>query len=206
MQGKGSAELTLYVPAGSTVWVQTASAPVDITGMTGSLDVYSVSGRIHVEGQLRQLHAESIGGNVAIQGRATSLRARSGSGSVVLVGGGEDVTLTTVEGSLRVTGAGIRRGRFETVSGALDFEGGAEKAAFLSFETHSGNVQITFPGAAAFDAELNTFEGELSGDLLARAATRRDPLLGRGASVSRGSGGSDLTVRTFSGDIVLRTR
>jgi hypothetical protein len=67
-------------------------------------------------------------------------------------------------------------------------------------------VQLTFPAAAAFDAELSTFEGELSGDLLARAPTRRDPLLGRGASVSRGSGGADRTVRTFSGDIVLRTR
>jgi hypothetical protein len=206
MQGKGSGELTVHVPARSTVWIKAASATVDVQGVTGGLDVYSVSGPIRIRGQLRQLYAESIGGSVEIEGSAAALRARTGSGSVVLVGGGDDVTLSTVEGALRISGAGIRRGRFETISGTLDFDGSVEKGASLFFQTHSGNAEIALPQTAVFDADVSTFEGELAGDLLTRATSRRDPLQGRGASVSRGSGGADVTVRSFSGDIVLRGR
>src|SRR5688500_19248909 len=34
MQGEGSGELTVHVPARSTVWVKTASASIDVEGMT----------------------------------------------------------------------------------------------------------------------------------------------------------------------------
>jgi hypothetical protein len=205
MQEEGRGELTIRVPARSTVWVKTASASIDVEGMTGGLDVYSVSGPIAITGALRQLNAESLGGNVEIEGSAMSLRARSGGGSVVLIGGGEDVTLSTVEGALRVVGSGIRRGRFETVSGTLLFEGGVGKGSSLSFQTHSGNAELNLSASASFDADLSTFEGDLGGNLLAGVSNRSDPLQGRKASVSRG-GGADVTVRTFSGDIILRSR
>jgi hypothetical protein len=52
---------------------------------------------------------------------------------------------------------------------------------------------------------LSSFKGDLEGNLLSGVSTRSDPLQGRIANFSRG-GGAYLTVRSFSGDIILRSR
>jgi len=60
--------LEVWVPARARVWVKTASASIDVSDVTGGLDLYTVSGAIDVTGNPHELNAEAIDGDVHITG------------------------------------------------------------------------------------------------------------------------------------------
>lgn len=201
-QAEGSADLEIHVPRRSTVWVKTASADIEVSGVTGRLDLYSVSGPIRVSGQMRQVYAESMGGNIDLNVSAPSIRAKAGGGSVILRGDGEDVALSTVDGSMSISGQRLQRGRFESISGNILFEGDVERGGSTSFQSHSGTVELRLPARSSVDFLLNTYEGEIRSDFAIPKA--RGKLRGRELAFSSGPGGADVSVRTYSGSILVR--
>src|SRR4051812_43855974 len=88
--------LEVYVPLYAQVWVKTATAGIDVTGLLGSLDLYVVSGAITVAGNPAAVSAEAIDGSIRINGSPAWVRAKSASGDVVFDGKSADVTLSTV--------------------------------------------------------------------------------------------------------------
>ncbi|MBI4545046.1 MAG: hypothetical protein HY703_07625, partial [Gemmatimonadetes bacterium] len=84
-----AADLEVRVPAGSRVWVKAADAGIEVTGVHGGLDLYSVGGPIRVAGSPRDVRAESMAGDVEIAASTPSLRAKSASGTVLLRGSAE---------------------------------------------------------------------------------------------------------------------
>ena len=46
----GHSTVTVYVPARSQVWVKTAGAAISVASVTGTLDLFSVSGSVTVSG------------------------------------------------------------------------------------------------------------------------------------------------------------
>jgi hypothetical protein len=55
--------LEIWVPARARVWIKTATAPIDVDGVDGGLDLYTVSATIDVTGNPRELNAEAIEGH-----------------------------------------------------------------------------------------------------------------------------------------------
>src|ERR1700694_316745 len=70
-----ASDLEVHVPAGSRVWVTTASAEIEVEGVTGSLALTTAEGRIRVTGAPREVDAESIDGGIEIAADAMSVRA-----------------------------------------------------------------------------------------------------------------------------------
>ena len=201
-----SAHLEVKVPARSTVWVKTEGADMAVTGITGGIDVYSVTGRVEIGGSPRQLYAESMGGDLLISASTSSLRAKTASGSITLRGESEDVDLSTVAGDISVVIAAVTRGRFETVTGEIRFEGAVRKGGSLGFRSHSGGIELQLADEVEADFTVNTIKGDIRNELGgAQSAVYRD-LRGRELSFVRGSGGADVSVQTFSGAIVLRAK
>src|SRR4029079_4560730 len=58
--------LEIWVPSGVRLWVKTATAPIDVDGVDGGLDLYTVSATIEVVGNPRELNAEAIDGDIHI--------------------------------------------------------------------------------------------------------------------------------------------
>lgn len=200
--------LEIMVPARAKVWIKTATADVRVGSVTGSLDVYVISGTIDISGSPADVNAEAIDGSILIRGSPGWVRAKSASGAVSLWGTSRDVTLSTVSGRITVDGNAtprgvFERGRFESVTGDVSFRGGIERGADLRFDSHGGAVDVTLPQRGA-DLELTTISGAIRNEASsARPLTGR---YGRGAELRTtiGDGGAAVSVRTFKGAITIR--
>lgn len=201
--GSGQADLVVRVPATATVWVRTAGADVQIRGVAGSVDVHSVSGAIDVEGRLEHLYAESMGGDLRLAVTVLTARAKTGAGRIEFAGDAEDLTLSTVSGALSIEAPALRRGRFTTVDGDIQFRGGVPQAGSLAFEAHGGDVELRLDPEPDAAFELSTIEGRIVADIADRA-DEPGPNGSRTFTFETGTGESQVTVRTYSGSITVR--
>lgn len=200
------ADIEVMVPARAKVWVKTATAKIDVSGVTGSLDLYVVGGDISVTGNPADVNAEAIDGSITIAGSPAWVRAKSASGDVTINGSTSDVTVSTVSGKIDVNGARFERAKFETVTGSIRFAGSFARGGLANFDSHSGSVEIGIPGGSPADFEIASIAGSITNKL---TASRPVPgKYGRGAELvtASGSGGSRVVVRSFKGPVVLLRR
>jgi hypothetical protein len=202
----GEAHLDVRVPAGATVWVKTTSALVEIGDVASGVDAYSVTGDIRVSGTPRQVYAESMGGSVQIVGTALSARGKTGSSPITFRGDAEDVSFTTVGGTIMVMGPRLRLGHFESVTGDILFEGEIEKGSSLGFQTHSGTIELRLPSDVGADVTYTTIEGDLQSDFPLGEADDRGGMRGRERQFSLGNSGATVTIRSFSGEVLIRRK
>ncbi|MDX1660542.1 MAG: DUF4097 family beta strand repeat-containing protein [Gemmatimonadota bacterium] len=197
----GSARLIVRVPASATVWVKSESADARVAGVDAGVDVYSVTGAVRIEGEPRQVYAESMGGAVEIAADSPSVRAKSAAGEITFRGDTRDLTLSSVSGAVRVETDRPVRARLETVSGTVQWTGGIDRGGALDVITHDGSAVLDLPADVDADLEANTVRGSIT---LAREGANR--VAAERLDVVLGAGGARVTVRTFSGDVRLRTR
>ncbi len=198
------ADLEVYVPLNVKLWIKTATADISVTGVGGSLDLYVVSGNITVSGNPSDVNAEAIDGSIRIAGSPAWTRARSASGDVTFDGRTSDVSISTVSGRIFVTGSTFEKAKFESVTGSIRFDGGFERGGLISFDTHSGTVDIGLTAGSAADFDVVSIAGSISNKLTGKQAVAGR--YGRGAELAAeaGGGGTRVVVRSFKGPVVLR--
>lgn len=199
----GPASIEVMVPARAKVWVKTATASIEVTGVTGSLDLYVVGGDIRVNGNPADVNAEAIDGSITIAGSPAWVRAKSASGDVLLDGTSSDVTVSTVSGKIEVSGTRFEKAKFESVTGSIRFAGSFERGGLVNFDTHGGSIEIGIPAESPADFDVVSIAGAITNKL---TSTRPAPgRYGRGAelSTSSGSGGTRVVVRSFKGPVTL---
>jgi DUF4097 and DUF4098 domain-containing protein YvlB len=203
--------LEVMVPVRAKVWVKTATAEIDVSGITGELDLYVVGGRIRVTGTPAELNAEAIDGDIEVNGKPNWVRAKSASGNVTFNGSSSDVSISTVSGGITVNsvpaegGGRFERAKIETVTGPIRFNADIEKGAAIDFDTHSGSMDIAIPRRTGADFDVASIAGTISNDLnYSRPVKGR---YGRGSELvmTNGSGGARITVRSFKGTVRLKS-
>lgn len=197
--------LVLRVPRGARVWLKTGSADLDVTGVTGGLDLNVVGGSITVHGSPRELRAESMDGAVVVDGAPEWLRVKTATGDIVLHGG-QDIGASTISGAIRSTGGEVERVKFESTTGAVTLASGLARAASVELETHSGAIDVELPLRAEIDVDAATMTGVIENRWgRARLEGGRE---GRGMTLTSASGGTGgrVVIRTFKGTIRLSTR
>lgn len=197
------ADIEVSVPVGSKVWVKTATASIDVSGVSGSLDLYVVSGSIRVTGNPADVNAEAIDGSITIAGSPAWVRAKSASGDVTLDGSSSDVTLSTVSGKIDADGTRYERAKFESVTGSIRFAGSFARGGMINFDTHSGAIEVGIPAGSPADLDVVSIAGKIINRL---TSTRPVPgRYGRGSelSTSSGDGGVRVSIRSFKGPVVL---
>jgi hypothetical protein len=197
------AMLEVMVPVRAKVWVKTASADIDVSGVTGSLDLYVVGGKISVKGNPADINAEAIDGSITIVGTPGWLRAKSASGDVTLDGSSSDVGLSTVSGKIEADGTGFEKAKFESVTGSIRFAGSFRPGGLASFDTHSGSIEIGLSPSTPADFDVVSMSGSIANRL-----TSSKPIkgrYGRGSELNTSSagGGTRITVRSFKGPVSL---
>ena len=195
----GIAHLVVRVPRGATVWIKTMSAPVEVTGLTGSIDVYAVTGDVQVDASATTVYAESMGGRVRVTGSARVVRLRTGAGPIEFDGTAADLALTTVSGSILARASRLQRGIVESVDGRVHLGVSLTERATLEMMTHGGVVDLTVPARESARFLLRTVSGTIDVDrALARTGNARD------VEFATRGGDADVQIRTFSGAIRLR--
>jgi len=198
------ARLEVWVPARVRLWVKTATANIDVSGVNGGLDLYVVSGTIDVTGNPHELNAEAIDGDIHIIGSPPWVRAKSATGTIVFQGASSDAAFSTVSGAVKVDGGVFERTKIETVTGNINFSGRLDRSGAFDFDTHSGTIDIAIPDKTAASFSVVTIAGGITNNV-----SNNNPIpgrFGRGAELTMDTsgGGAKVSVRTFKGPVTLR--
>jgi len=216
----GRAELEVHVPRNVTIWVKSTTADIEVIGVDGTLDLTSVGGTIHVVGTPQDVTAETMSGSVELAGGTGRARVKTVSGDVLLRGASQDLGASTLSGRITVRaagwqrgGTGVQRGRFESVSGDIRFEGELGRGGVVQVESQSGKIEVSVPATTVADFDAVTIEGTITNTFGAEEPKPRATGAGSGQELrfstaargeaGGGGGGAQITARSFKGAILL---
>lgn len=198
------ARLTVYLPRGARVNVRTVTASTEASDVSGWFN--TVSGGITVSGTAQEVQAEAIDGSISVTVTSPFVRARTGSGTLTVGGQIEDLVGSTVSGPLTITAAGLARGRFESVTGAIVIAAPIDRAASIDIDNHNGPVELRLPSTVAADFDLTSVAGSITNYFDKRPPTTGRQGRGQELSFFTDPKGARIVVRTFKGTITLRHR
>lgn len=195
--------LEVRVPAGARLWVKSESAEVLVSGLTGSVDLSTMSGRIVVTGSPSQLTAETMDGGIDAEVNSALVRLKSAGGAIALRGAVTDASISTVGGAATAHLTNADRVLMEAVGGSLSLDAAPRHGGNYTLTSHSGDIAIRLP--AEFDAalDLTALEGKVVNHATKRMATAANKGKGESLYLVGGQGASDVVARTFRGTITV---
>ncbi len=199
-------DLTVKVPAGSRLEVETVSADITAEQVAGVLDLETVSGSVRAGGKPTEVKVSSVSGEVEVSAVDGPVRAQSVSGRVTLLGARKGVEVTSVSGPIKVVGADVESGELHTVSGTITFEGDVAGAGRLEVETVSGEVELSLPASVAAEFRVTSFSGSITNELGPAARRTHEHGPGWELEFSNGGGGARVEVKSMSGQVTLRKK
>jgi hypothetical protein len=185
---KQGTALEIRVPRGARVWVKGGTSEVSVTGVAGEVDVFLVGGVITVTGKPRTANIEAMDARVMFDGATDWLRIKTAAGNITARGNAVDAAFNTVTGNVHVE-AMLERGRFESSSGSLTFAGSLARGASLTFDNHSGAIDVLLNPKADVSIYAFTLMGSIENLLTSRSA-----------SAPRGGRGQELELESAFGD------
>jgi hypothetical protein len=195
-----SASIELFVPAGATLWAKSGSATIDVTGISGGLDLNIVGGSVTVSGSPRELNVESMDGSVTVSGAPNWMRAKTATGDITVRGSCTDLGITTVSGTVSIRDGSFERTRIESVTGNVTFGAGVARAGSLLIDSHSGAIELLID-KASLDVDATTITGRITNAMTSRRPTPGREGRGEELTLSLGIGDARVTLRSFKGNI-----
>jgi len=217
-RGRGdsaSVDFTVTVPASASVDAHSVSGSVKVSGVRGSVRAESVSGNVTTTDTPNLELAKSVSGDVSLTGAAADgdLTAGSVSGSITAKGlKARGLDLNSVSGDVLLTDVSCERLTVKSVSGTIEYTGSIVRTGRYEINTHSGDVRLTLSNPPGFELTASSFSGSVRSDLpLTIGGDSGDTSRGRGRErhnmrATFGDGSATLSIRTFSGGIVIAKR
>ena len=198
-----STELKLMVPNGASVDAEAVSADITVLALDNDkLTASSVSGDVEIEATSQWVSIESVSGDVEFIGHTGRISAESVSGDVNLSGISGVIAATTVSGDMELHAGVVESAKLETVSGDVTATGEVSGNGRLSAESMSGDVVINLPTSQAGLFKAQSFSGRIYTDFGAVENAKHGP--GSHLKYATGSGGAEIRVESFSGNIKLK--
>jgi len=198
-----STELKLMVPVSANVDVTGVSADITVSNMDNKkLTASSVSGDVEVDAKSDWVSVESVSGDVGFDGKTERISAESVSGDIDLAGISGEIEATTVSGDMELHAGSIDSAKFETVSGDILAAGELSGSGRLTAESMSGDVIISLPASQSGLFKAQSFSGRITTDFGSVEHAQHGP--GSQLKHKSGSGGAEVRVESFSGNIKLR--
>ena len=215
-----SVDFTVTVPASAGLDLHSVSGSLKVTGVRGSMRAETVSGNVTTTDTPKLEQAKSVSGDVLMTGAAAEgeLSAGSVSGNVTAKGlKARGLDLGSVSGDVLLTDVTCERLGVKSVSGDVEYSGALVRNGRYEINTHSGTVRLTLVNPVGFELNANSFSGSIRSDFpmtIGGDTTRRDRDNSRGRRDSPshsmratfGDASAILTIRTFSGDVVIAKR
>jgi hypothetical protein len=193
-------DLEIQVPVGSRLTIKTFNASIEVAGVTGTIDMESMDGEIGVSGTPRQVHAECVSCDMNLNASAEIIRAENMKGTISVYNPKGLVELSTVSGSIKMDASKAGEITLKAVSGSISFRGNPGRNGSLMFQTHSGPIELTFPGTLSANFDILSYNGSIANDFVTASPARKRS---GPRTFSTGSGGASVKIETFSGPIVV---
>ena len=210
-------DYTIALPSGANVDVKTVAGTVRVSNVRGELRAESVSGDVTAASVARVRALKSLSGNIEVNdAEGDEIAANTASGSVRARNvKARTMEFESVSGNMQFTDAQSDRVMLKTISGTIEYGGRLARSGRYEMASHSGDVRIVPVGSVAFDLEASTFTGDVRSDfpLTLRGGGPgnsftggRGPRLNRTIRGSIGEGGALVSIRSFSGNVVIVKR
>lgn len=209
---RASGDVTLDVPRGATVQIQTRNGDVDISDVA-DLSVETWSGDVSVQGVSRAVEVKTLNGSISLEDSKGHVRLYSVSGDISAanigtVEPGDSLEAKTTSGEVTLERIAQARVVAGTTSGNVSLEGALARGGSYELSSYSGDVTLEMPGNSSFRVTAVAPRGEITTDFEIKNKTEEDPLKvleeeGR-LSGNVGSGDATLNLTSFSGTIRLR--
>jgi DUF4097 and DUF4098 domain-containing protein YvlB len=197
-------DLEVHVPAGSRVEIESFSANISVSDVTGAVSAETVNGTITVTGAAREVSASTVQGAIDISGPISSVQAEAVNGPVTVKGVRGTINASTVNGRLSVSGSSFEKAELEAVSGSIVFDGSLAADADLEAQAVSGNVELSLPGDTSAQVSVSTFSGSVENGF--GPATSRGRHGRVDSELTLGDGDARISIETMSGNIVLKKK
>jgi len=198
--------LTIRVPAGVALSVETVSASVSVTGLSGELEVETVSGAVDIASTPAELDVETVSGSIYVNRAPHEADISSVSGLIEVREAGGMLDAENVSGSITIHGGVIDGGDFETVSGDITCHAVPNPGSSLDMETMDGTITLTIDANLVASFDLTTFSGSIENQIGPEPKRTSKYTPGKELSFNTGTGGPDISLESFSGSIRLITR
>jgi DUF4097 and DUF4098 domain-containing protein YvlB len=210
-----SVDYTITVPASAAIELHSVSGSLKVSNVQGAVRMETISGNVTTSAAPRVEVAKSVSGDVDLTGTSVDgdLSASTVSGHVRARGvKARALELGSISGDVAVSDVACDRVDAKSVSGNLEISGALAKSSRYNLTSHSGTVRLILSGNTGFELNATSFSGSIRSDLpltLGPTSARDDQRRygpGRATRGVFGDGSALVTIRTFSGDIVLTRR
>ena len=192
----GSGVLEITVPPASRINARSVHGTVAVHHLHGTIDVTSESGDITVNDVAGEVHLGSVSGAIVAAHVIGAVDVSSVQGEVTLDDAKGKFTIATVSGDVKLRNASASFVRAQSTDGDLRYAGTVESSGAYALSTHSGDVHFSVPASVNAEFTVATWSGEVESDFIMAA-----PMSGRRLTFRVGSGGAQISLETFSGDI-----
>jgi DUF4097 and DUF4098 domain-containing protein YvlB len=197
----GETELSIRVPTGSSLDVNTVSADISVVDVTGEQRLQAVSGDISAE-VAREAEIKSVSGDVSARGNGSSgvftVTTVSGDAQVQRIAG--EITASTVSGDLELALDKLTRARARSTSGEVRLSGTSTPEARIDAETISGGLTVDIKGRLDAQVEIESFSGEIR-TCTGHPVEHSEHVGSSELRFSQGSGAGRVMLKTLSGEI-----
>lgn len=183
-------EYDITVPAGVSVTVSTATAPITVENLNSDLSLSSDTGRIAIR-------------NVA----NAHIRARGIAAPIVLT----DVTngyvdVTSNSGLVQLENVSGPRVAIGSTSGDVSYRGDCSGGGIYNITTHSGAIDVALPQNTSVDLAARSLTGSVENDfpLQQKLHSTFVPSTGRSLVGTSNSGSSSMELQSFNGRIRVK--
>ena len=160
-RGVSDVTITVRVPRGTRVVVNSSRAEVRVTDVHGEVDASVVNGDVTVRGATGRTSVSSMTGDIDLQDIDGSVRVNSLTGGINLVNVRGDVDVSASSSDVTLKGVQAGTVRVQLVHGDIDFGGTLATNGRYEFNTHSGDVQLHLNDDARGLLDVQSFTGEL---------------------------------------------
>lgn len=199
-------DLEVRIPVGSTLEVETVTADITTSDLSGNIDLHTVTGQIDVGGSPARVRTESMTGDINIGSPQGPVRASTVAGRITIKEASGRLDADTISGEVKVAGRAIEEVNISCLSGNVWFEDDLLEDAIVHIENHSGNVTLTFSEDVSADFDISTFSGSIKNEFGPEAERTGRFGPGRVLSFVTGSGDARVRVKLFSGDVVIEKK
>ncbi len=199
-------DLTISVPKGTMLSVETVSASISVEGVTGELDLESVSGNVDVATMPAALDVETVSGSISVASAPSDSDVSSVSGLIEIRAAGGSIDVENVSGKTVIHGGVIENGDLESVSGDITCHAITGPDGSLDIETMSGTITLMIDSTLVASFDLSTFSGSIQNQIGPEPTRTSKYTPGKELNFNTGSGGPSISLESFSGSIKLITR
>lgn len=202
------ANLTLRVPAGARMTIDTVSADIQVAGVRGEQRLKTVSGEIETQAFDAPVSAGSVSGDITLAGSGGKAVARTEnvSGATTVSGVRGSYEGQVVSGTIEAEISAAEKLRLESVSGDLDVRAALGSAARVEMHSISGTVTLTLKPPVSAEFDIESFSGDIENCFGPEPRDKSRYTPGSQLSFTQGDGGARVDIETLSGEIVLCDR